>query len=226
MSGRGRRTPIRSAVAAKAPRRRSPPCQAAVTSTRRQVAYKVTGPEYHAARERRANTPVKEYVPIAIVREQQIGTGNRTRYLVRWEGYTSDGDTWEPECNIHHTDVFKAYRMSRTSDSAVANDQVADEYSEPEPFTQNNSSHNKRRRRRLVNSESESEHEDAHEAQPVLAETRPIAPEWVQTFMQRVLAYHVDEQEHKQRTNPNATIASREASPRGRIEHRINRQRS
>lgn len=47
------------------------------------------------------------YVVEQILSEMQEDNGNRL-YLVRWEGYGSDGDTWEPE------DVSTGHFQSRS----------------------------------------------------------------------------------------------------------------
>ena len=39
------------------------------------------------------------------------GTGNRTRYLVKWVGYPTSENTWEPAANLSNAgDILTAYK--------------------------------------------------------------------------------------------------------------------
>jgi transposase InsO family protein len=42
-----------------------------------------------------------------------------TRYLVRWTGYSSDDDSYEPRSGIGHTDAFKAYQARKRREAGA-----------------------------------------------------------------------------------------------------------
>ena len=40
--------------------------------------------------------------------------GQRYRYLVKWLGYPTSENTWEPEVNLKHsTEILKAYKLKK-----------------------------------------------------------------------------------------------------------------
>ena len=45
----------------------------------------------------------------AIVNHRQYGRQHRLQYLIKWKGYPSSDNTWEPEENVHAEDLVKEY---------------------------------------------------------------------------------------------------------------------
>ena len=44
---------------------------------------------------------------------------SKREYKVRWRGYGAESDTWEPESNLCHLDVFKTYQANSAAAAAV-----------------------------------------------------------------------------------------------------------
>jgi len=52
---------------------------------------------------------VEEYEVEAIVNHRQHGRQRQLQYLIKWRGYPSSDNTWEPEGNVHAEDLVKEY---------------------------------------------------------------------------------------------------------------------
>ena len=60
----------------------------------------------------------EEYVVEMVHAHRDVGRGTRKtrQYLVRWEGYTPEHDTWEPEANLSNAqDIIDAYWLRTKS---------------------------------------------------------------------------------------------------------------
>ena len=54
----------------------------------------------------------EEYEVEAIITHQKCGTGYQ--YLLKWKGYGSNDNLWEPECNLGNAaEVLLAYKTRR-----------------------------------------------------------------------------------------------------------------
>ncbi|KAJ3180155.1 hypothetical protein HDU85_004158 [Gaertneriomyces sp. JEL0708] len=53
------------------------------------------------------------YVIETILDERRIG--RRIEYLVRWEGYGEEGDTWEPYCNLKETEALDKWEQKENN---------------------------------------------------------------------------------------------------------------
>src|SRR5712672_3609880 len=51
----------------------------------------------------------EEYEVEAIVNHRHYGRQRRLQYLIKWKGYPSSDNTWEPEENVHAEDLVKEY---------------------------------------------------------------------------------------------------------------------
>src|SRR6267154_6237607 len=51
----------------------------------------------------------EEYEVEAIVNHRHYGRQRRLQYLIKWKGYPSLDNTWEPEENVHAEDLVKEY---------------------------------------------------------------------------------------------------------------------
>src|SRR5712671_5016691 len=53
----------------------------------------------------------EEYEVEAIVNHRHYGRQHRLQYLIKWKGYPSSDNTWEPEENVHAEDSVKRYHQ-------------------------------------------------------------------------------------------------------------------
>ena len=51
----------------------------------------------------------EEYEVEAIVNHRHYGRQRQRQYLIKWKGYPSSDNTWEPEENVHAEDLVKEY---------------------------------------------------------------------------------------------------------------------
>jgi len=51
----------------------------------------------------------EEYEVEAIVNHRRYGRQHHLQYLIKWKGYPSSDNTWEPEENVHAEDLVKEY---------------------------------------------------------------------------------------------------------------------
>ena len=58
----------------------------------------------------------------SILRRRAKGGGRDVEYLIRWRGYGSDHDTWEPKANLveHCDDMIRAFEVERAAEKAAA----------------------------------------------------------------------------------------------------------
>lgn len=55
--------------------------------------------------------PDEMYEVESILEEKTVA--HQQLYLVKWKNYPVDQATWEPTCHIHHTDVFKQFKLTK-----------------------------------------------------------------------------------------------------------------
>jgi len=51
----------------------------------------------------------EEYKVESIVNHRHYGRGHHLQYLIKWKGYPSSDNTWEPEENVHAENLMKEY---------------------------------------------------------------------------------------------------------------------
>jgi len=74
--------------------------------------------EEEAAEEDGENGEDEEYTVAGILQERTYR--NKQQYLVRWEGYGSDDDTWEPAANVAHcTDLLAEFKRKKAEEQAA-----------------------------------------------------------------------------------------------------------
>ena len=54
---------------------------------------------------RKRKTPVKKYEVETVVERRQAEDGSGFEFLVKWKGYPSEENTWEPQCNLSSAKV-------------------------------------------------------------------------------------------------------------------------
>jgi hypothetical protein len=57
----------------------------------------------------------EEYQVEHIIGHQKMGRGNKLQYLVKWEGYPDNDNTWEPATQVHAPDLIKHYQRQHRS---------------------------------------------------------------------------------------------------------------
>ena len=64
---------------------------------------------------------LEQVYEVESIRDHRGPPGNR-QYLVRWEGFTSADDSWEPESNIYTDECIREYWNSKPINTAVRSD--------------------------------------------------------------------------------------------------------
>src|SRR5712672_3420731 len=54
---------------------------------------------------------VEEYEVETIINHRHHGRQRHLQYLIKWKGYPSSDNTWEPEENVHAEDLVKGYHQ-------------------------------------------------------------------------------------------------------------------
>ena len=52
----------------------------------------------------------EEYEVEKIIDMKQMGRGRKTYYLVKWKGYPTSDNSWEPQENIHADELIKEFQ--------------------------------------------------------------------------------------------------------------------
>src|SRR5712671_311039 len=59
----------------------------------------------------------EEYEVEAIINHRHHGRQRQLQYLIKWKGYPSTDNTWEPQENVHAEDLVKRYHRHHPLDS-------------------------------------------------------------------------------------------------------------
>ena len=70
---------------------------------------------YSRAGRKNRNTPdlvdgEEEFEVEKIIDMKQMGRGRKTYYLVKWKGYPTSDNSWEPRENIHADELIKEFQ--------------------------------------------------------------------------------------------------------------------
>jgi len=59
---------------------------------------------------------VEEYEVEAVVNHRRYGRRRQLQYLIKWKGYPSTDNTWEPAENVHADELVKGYHQHHPLD--------------------------------------------------------------------------------------------------------------
>ena len=59
----------------------------------------------------------EEYEVENIINHRHYGRGRQLQYLIKWKGYPSSDNTWEPQENVHAENLVKEYHRCHPLES-------------------------------------------------------------------------------------------------------------
>ena len=60
----------------------------------------------------------EEYEVEKIIDMKQMGRRRKTYYLVKWKGYPTSDNSWEPQENIHADELIKEFQERRSTNKS------------------------------------------------------------------------------------------------------------
>ena len=57
----------------------------------------------------------EEFEVEKIIDMKQMGRGRKTYYLIKWKGYPTSDNSWEPQENIHADELIKEFQNKKST---------------------------------------------------------------------------------------------------------------